>query len=384
LNIAVAGCGIAGAAVASLLRDQGHAVTIFEQTQVCRPVGAGIMLQASGQRVLTRMGLLASLSAASQRLNGMTAKLPSGRDLVRIEFGKYDDAVYSLGVHRGRLFESLMNQCIERGVEIRTGVRVVGIEPGTGTVSLESEQGGSSVSGFDFLIAADGSRSALRERSNIVSRVREYDYGALWTTGRCDFQPGELYQVVDGTHRLLGLLPIGGGESSFFWGLPKASWPALQRSSLAEWKDEACRLCPQAETMVNAFDSFEALTFGTYRNVTMRKWHGDNVVFLGDAAHATSPHLGQGVNLALEDAETFADALQETNEFEQACRAYTKRRSSKLRYYRQLTGLLTPFFQSRGRIRGIGRDVVLPVLPRLPLVGRRMVKTLSGDQGGWF
>ena len=65
MRIAIAGAGITGTTVGFLLAEQGHEVTIFEQAKVCQPVGAGIMLQNSGQQVLDRLGLLADLADAA-------------------------------------------------------------------------------------------------------------------------------------------------------------------------------------------------------------------------------------------------------------------------------------------------------------------------------
>lgn len=136
--------------------------------------------------------------------------------------------------------------------------------------------------------------------------------------------------------------------------------------------------------MVEAINDFESVTFGTYRNVSMQRWHDEGVVFIGDAAHATSPHLGQGVNLALEDALSLATALTVSGNFERACQKYTRERRAKLRYYQQLTKLLTPYFQSRGWMKGKLRDIALPWLPSLPWIGNEMLRTLSGTKQGWL
>ena len=126
------------------------------------------------------------------------------------------------------------------------------------------------------------------------------------------------------------------------------------------------------------------MTFGTYRSVAMRRFFGDKIVFLGDAAHATSPHLGQGANLGLEDAFCFAEFLRTTESYTAACLLFDKSRRRKIRFYRQLTALLSPYFQSNSRIKGSLRNLVLPWLPNLPFVGREMLRTLSGQKGGWL
>ena len=381
MRIAVVGCGIAGATVSFLLAEQGHEVTLFEQANECQPVGAGIMLQPSGQTVLARLGIMDELEAVSARLTGMTAKLVSGKNLVSLDFTCLSSDSYALGVHRGRLFEKLFQRCQAASVNIVTSATVTGFDSSQGAILLDSEE---QVSGFEFAVAADGSRSRMRKSSPISTWVREYEYGAFWITGPCEYQPGELLQIVEGTHLLTGLLPIGNGESSFFWGVPIADWPALKESDYQTWVGVIEGVFPQAVGMLQQLDGFDDMTFGTYRNVGMSRWFADGVVFIGDAAHATSPHLGQGVNLALEDAIEFAQAFEQTGSFDLACVAYSRKRHSKLRYYQQLTKFLTPFFQSRGRVRGIARDFVLPWLPRLPMIGREMLRTLSGTKNGFF
>lgn len=381
MRIAIAGAGITGTTVGFLLAEQGHEVTIFEQAKVCQPVGAGIMLQNSGQQVLDRLGLLADLATASEELTGMTAMHVSGRNLVQLDFSKLGDEYFALGVHRGNLFEVLLNRCISSGVTIRNDQQITRYDEANDCLETET---GERFDGFDFVIAADGSRSRLRESTGIRCRVTEYDHAAIWTTGACDFQPGQLFQFVQGTRRLAGLLPIGNGHSSFFWGLPANEWPKLRNTSLDTWKQEVRKFCPQSESILDQIESFEQMRFGTYRNVAMSKWNTDRVVFLGDAAHATSPHLGQGVNLALEDAYCFAESIKQTGKFKTACEVYSKKRTSKLRYYQQLTKLLSPFFQSNFGLLAFGRNFALPWLPSIPFVGREMLRTLSGQKDGWL
>ncbi len=393
LNIAISGCGITGTAAAWFLAQSGHQVTVFEQAAVCRPLGAGILLQPGGQQVLQRMGLLDTLIAQSSRLNGMTAMLTSGRRLVRLQYADLQPGLFGLGVHRGRLFDLLLSACRANGVKIVNAARVTGCSQIGQRMSLQwqwqrqsaDSQGACPAEEFDFLIAADGSRSLLRESCQIPTRVIDYDFAALWTTGPADWQSDELYQRVQGTHYLIGMLPIGQGECSYFWGLPVASWDALRGSSFSDWRSLSQGLCPASASVLAGKSSFDELTFATYRHVVMRRWHSDRVVFLGDAAHATSPHLGQGVNLGLEDAECFATALQQQgSQFLPACHQFVTQRRRKLRYYQRLTRLISPFFQSRGVVKGWGRDLCLPWFPYLPLVERQMLRTLCGSKQGWL
>jgi len=382
MKIAIAGCGIAGTAIGHLLATNGHEVTIFEQAAECQPVGAGIMLQPSGQAVLEQLGIKDVIADRSASLTGLEARLASGKPLISLKYSGLESGHSAWGVHRGLLFDQLLELCQASGVTIRTSSQVVDYSKND-DVAVVTEAGDRE-GGFDFLIATDGSKSRLRDVANIRYRAIEYSYAAMWATGPSESVTDRLYQVVDGTERLVGLLPIGEGSCSFFWGLPATDYPSLIRRDFEEWKSEVVGLCPLSEEILKSFTNFDDLTFATYRHVRMQRWHADGIIFLGDAAHPSSPHLGQGVNLALEDAVCFADALAATNDFGAACRQFEALRWRKVRYYQQLTHRLTPFFQSGSHLLGVGRNLCLPWFPRIPWVRRRMLRTLCGTQRGWF
>jgi len=108
------------------------------------------------------------------------------------------------------------------------------------------------------------------------------------------------------------------------------------------------------------------------------------VVFIGDAAHAMSPQLGQGVNMALLDAEALADALAANRSVPQALRDYAQRRQAHVRVYQALSRWLTPLFQSDRRGLAGVRDALFGPLGRLPLARRQMLKILTGTKTGWW
>ncbi|QDU50758.1 FAD-dependent oxidoreductase [Gimesia panareensis] len=383
MKIAIAGCGIAGTAAASLLAQQGHEVTLFEQAVHCGPVGAGILIQPIGQRVLQQLGVYDAIAAQSARLNAIEAIRESGKRLIRLEYQRLDPQLFGLGVHRGRLFAALLDLAKQAGAQIREGSRVIDYQVQTSGVELQLENGARSER-FDFIIATDGSRSVLRTAAGIAQRGVEYEYGALWATGKCSAVRDHLLQLVSGTRKLVGLLPIGQGECSFFWGLTADQFERSQQQGFEPWKQEVLKLCPQAAELINATHGFQDYTFTTYRSVSMRRWYAERIIFLGDAAHPTSPHLGQGANLALEDVWVFAECLQQSADFQAACHKYELLRKHKLRFYQRITAWLSPFFQSSGVIRGWGRDLCLPVMSQTPLLREQMLKTLCGFKTGWL
>ena len=99
--------------------------------------------------------------------------------------------------------------------------------------------------------------------------------------------------------------------------------------------------------------------------------HPSSFVLIGDAGHAMSPHLGQGVNLALIDAWTLAGCVDREQRCEQALASYARARRRHLRFYAAMTMALSPFFQADGRLLGLARDTGLPLVQRVDRCAER-------------
>jgi len=122
--------------------------------------------------------------------------------------------------------------------------------------------------------------------------------------------------------------------------------------------------------------------FAAYADVRMNAWHDRRVVVIGDAAHATSPQLGQGANLGLIDAAALARCIAMHERIESALAAYTAARRAHLGYYQWESSVLTPLFQSDLRIIPFLRDMSMGIACRLPIVRGPMLSTLTGTRTG--
>src|SRR5437763_9910724 len=236
-RVGVVGCGVAGTAAAYLLAKAGHAVTLFERAPQVGPVGAGILLQPSGQAVLRAMGLLEAVAARAEPIEELHALHHGGRTLVRLPYAGVAPGCRACGVHRGDLFGVLHAAALGQGVTIRLG-REMRSAVADGRAAVLRDANGGEHGPFDFVLAADGSRSELRKRSALAVLRWPYGYGALWAVGRCEAVRGKLHQVVRGTRNLLGLLPMGGGRCSPFWGLRNSDKAALWPRGFAAWRTE--------------------------------------------------------------------------------------------------------------------------------------------------
>jgi 2-polyprenyl-6-methoxyphenol hydroxylase-like FAD-dependent oxidoreductase len=392
MQIAVVGSGTAGAACALFLSRDGHDLTVFERVAVPAPVGAGIMMQPSGLLVLERLGLAEGVLERGARVDRLECETTEGKALLKLRYDALGKGLYGLGLHRGVLFETLYGALGASGARVRCGVSIESVRPAPrGRVALVDDVGHRH-GPFDLVVVCDGARSRVRDTMpSLVKTVRRFPWGALWFIGHDPEQlyAGRLHQVVRGARRMVGLLPTGLGPSgarvplvSLFVSTRVDRVDELRSRGLEAWKAEVREVAPESEGLLAQIHDFEQLTFASYYDVWMPRWHGHRVAFLGDAAHATSPQLGQGCNLALCDADALAAAIAMEKSIDAALDRYTAARRAHLAFYQLATRSLIPFFQSDFEVLGVLRDRLMSPASRLGFVGREMVRTMAGTKTG--
>lgn len=385
LRIGVVGCGTAGPAAATLLARQGHDVELFERAPECKAVGAGFLLQPSGMTVLRELGIEDEVLAHAAKVDRLHIVEPSGETLLDLPYGEMGEGWFGSGLHRPVLLHHLIRAMEEAGVRVSWDWEIVSAERENDGWQLKSAKG-EVRGGFDLLIICDGARSKLRDL--IGGSNRGYPWGAHWFIGenRGVFPENELYQIVKGTRKLGGFLATGtdldGGEPlvSLFWSIRIADDEAIRSRPLDEWKAGIAELCPKAETLLGQIHDWSQISTARYGDVCMRRWHERDVVVIGDAAHAMSPQLGQGVNLALADASCLADCISR-EPLADALKEYQRRRWLTLRYYQLATRWLTPFFQSNHEWLVPVRKAMFGLGGMLPPARSIMVRTMAGVIG---
>jgi 2-polyprenyl-6-methoxyphenol hydroxylase-like FAD-dependent oxidoreductase len=189
--------------------------------------------------------------------------------------------------------------------------------------------------------------------------------------------------VTRGTQELIGLLPLSQDRCNFFWSERLDRYGRTRAAGLAAWRKRVLDLCPEAEPVIAGVRDFDDLTPTAYGHVVTRDPQRGPFVLIGDAAHAMSPHTGQGVNLALIDAYELANAIARSSHVSEARKRYREVRRRQLRFYAWLTLVMTPLFQSDGRALGVLRDTGLPIVARLPYVRYRITLAMAGLTGGF-
>ena len=382
LSIAIAGAGFAGLAGAALLARAGHRVTVFEKFAKPQAVGAGILIQPSGLAALRVLGLddaLIAQGAAVTRLYGVT---PRGKPVIDVRYADWQAAAFGLGLHRGALFEALWALCVRSGVQLVTGHEVRDLHEFHGH--------------YDLHVVADGANSQLRAQTGLPFRESLYPWGAVWAVlpDAQQHYASTLWQWYRSAREMLGIMPTGLAPGhaepvvSLFWSLHADAYPAWRAAGLDAFKQKVLALNPACGNLLGQITHIDQLTWARYHHVAMPRYHTERCVVIGDAAHATSPQLGQGTNLALLDAVALAHCVATyanvPADVPTALAAYTRERKSHLHFYGQASRWMTPAFQSHQSVMPWLRDAFMAGALRWPISRPFSHQTLVGVRHSWW
>jgi len=380
-SIAIIGAGPAGLAAAQMLARQGRHVIVFERFEQAGPVGAGFMLQPTGLAVLDDLGLTPAVEAMAQPIDHLFGReFRRGRVVLDVRYADLKRPRPALGVHRAALFDVLYRACVEAGVRFETGREMVVAEGGRLT-----DVRGVSTTAFDLVIDASGARSRIAAAHGAAPRPLAW--GALWATVPWPGEPFDaraLQQVYRGASKMVGVLPVGARPGSpdrlatFFWSLRTEDHAAWSAAGLDAWKAEVRALWPDTAGLLEALTDPDQLTLARYGHHTLARPVADRLAIIGDAAHSTSPQLGQGVNMGLLDAWSLTQALSSHADLPAALSAYAAARRWHVRLYQALSLGFTPFYQADDRFLPWIRDHFLGRAARLPLSPRLLAATVSG------
>jgi len=382
LDIAIAGAGPAGLAAALALHRDGHKVRIFERFETARPIGSGLMLQPTGQAMLAELGLfepIRSLGHPLDRLIGHDAR--SGRVVLDMAYAKLPGLGRGLGVHRAALFDVLHDAVVAEGIEVATGRTISGSEPGW--LRFGAERAGY----FDLVVDAMGAASPLRPALRAPGQNRALPFGAIWGTVPWvaeGFDGAALTQRYERANVMIGVMPIGRQRpegpqlAAFFWSLRWQEHQALVSGGFGPWRERVQSLWPETAPHLSAIGGFESLTLAKYQHQTAGLPIGERLVAIGDAAHSTSPQLGQGANMALLDVRALTLALRRNADVGDALEDYAQLRRWHVRLYQALSLTLTPFYQSDSRWLPILRDILVPIATTVPPLPQFLAALVAG------
>ena len=342
LRAAIVGGGVAGIASAVFLARAGHEVQLFERLPGIVPTGTGILLEPAGLEVLRRMDLADTAFAVGSRITRIVARRLDGRERMHLRYTDLRSDLHALGIRRPALAALLQDAAVAAGASLHFDAIIGALRRQDDQVLLDERDTGKVHGPFDLALVGNGVRSRLRDGVIPGARVRPHlraVYSVMLPLAS-NMDPDTLLQRPLDNRDAVGLLPVGHGggaqpQMSFFWHVHPDLLPQLHAAGYPAWCDYVEGFCPEARGPLRALGGFEALTYSTTAEVSLRRWHEGRVVVIGDAAHALNPQLGLGATMALLDAECVDRCLRESRD---VCAAFARfealRRPHVARYAR--------------------------------------------------
>lgn len=333
MNITIIGAGMAGLTTGIALKKFGHQVTIYEQTEKILPVGAAISLWSNGVKCLNYLGLtekVANLGGQMDDLayvDGLTGEVMTQFSLQPLieEVGQRP-----YPVSRAELQNMLMDEFGRE--DIYLSKKMTSLEDHGESVTVHFADGTQTRS--DLLIGADGTHSITRQYVLGTSVERRYAGYVNWN-GLVeiseDLAPAQQWTTFVGEGKRASLMPVAGNRFYFFFDVPlergldndRGQYKALLNQYFKDW-------CPQVKTLINRIDEQRTNRVEIHDIEPFADFYKGRVVIVGDAAHSTTPDIGQGGCQAMEDAIYLARALQiNTLGIHDALKRYQNKRNER-------------------------------------------------------
>jgi 2-polyprenyl-6-methoxyphenol hydroxylase-like FAD-dependent oxidoreductase len=329
----IIGAGIGGLTTAIAFKKAGIDYHIMEAAPELKPVGAGIVMASNAMQVFQRLGIAEKIKSVGLEIEkadvvDQSFKLISALDVKNRITPRY--GIGSFAFHRGRLQQALLSEIDEQ--KLMLNKRLVSLEQKSDSVLLHFEDE-SSVEA-DFVIGADGIKSAVRK--SILGDVSyRYTHQTCWrgmsTYALTDNLKSNSYEMWGKQKGLrFGFVPTGENEVYFFTTYYTDANGKDEPGKVKEKLLELYSVFGKIPTQLIQATPEERIIRSDISDFTpIAQWHKGKVALLGDAAHATTPNLGQGGCQAVEDAFVVAHCLKSENSIQQAFAKYQSIRYQK-------------------------------------------------------
>jgi 2-polyprenyl-6-methoxyphenol hydroxylase-like FAD-dependent oxidoreductase len=334
-NVLIVGGGISGTSLAVGLSALGLEVTLVESEPEWGPLGVGITLQGPALRAFGELGLLDAVVSAGVGINALHVGDASGEVLETIPLTRMCGEAYpgTVTIRRPALHTVLAAAAAQNAVQIRTACTVSALEHRDHGVIVTFADG--STGDFDLAIGADGVRSQMRQLVlGPGCTAPDFTQQAVWRVMLPRHaNVGERMMVFYGPTNKIGFSPMPPDEMYVFvvQGVPTRARPPReelptllsdQLSPYSGWLADIPRLIDPARIDYRPIDVI----------LVPNPWYVGRVLLIGDAAHATTPHLASGATIAIEDAAVLTEMIAERpTDVEELLARFMQRRFERCR-----------------------------------------------------
>jgi 2-polyprenyl-6-methoxyphenol hydroxylase-like FAD-dependent oxidoreductase len=329
-NFAISGGGIAGLTLAIALQRKGFNVTVYEQAPEIKPLGAGLALASNAVKAFEEIGISEEILRAGKVIGKVSIKNQDGEVLTQTDaeyLSRKHNVVNNFTIHRGDLHKILQSHL--QSETIKTGKQCIDFIENLDDVTIIFSDGTSAV--HDYLIACDGIHSPIRKKLLPESSPRYSGY-TCWRAvihmpeGVNEFETSETW----GRGKRFGVVPLANNELYWFACInaPRDSYQ-MTTAKVPDVLSFFSNFHEPIKTMIKATKNDELIWADIIDLKPLKHFAFGKIVLLGDAAHATTPNMGQGACMAIEDTVVLRNCLLTHEDPMEAFVAFEKKRISR-------------------------------------------------------
>jgi 2-polyprenyl-6-methoxyphenol hydroxylase-like FAD-dependent oxidoreductase len=376
VDAVVIGGGIGGLTTAIGLRRVGLEVAVFERMPRLTEVGSGLTLWINAMRALRRLGIADAIGARGGRVDEIENRMADGSSLKTLPVGELarKHGQDSFGLHRAELQQGLAAELPDGTVRLAsqcTGYR----QDRDGVTSTFAD--GSEMRS-EILIGADGIGSVIR-KGMLGDQPPRYAGYTCWRSATAfdhpDTQPHTYIQVY-GKGANFGVFPVGNGVWSWYGtGMAEPTTnmsrgPDIAKEAIAQFRD----WWGPVPAVIEATPPEDVVRQDIYDRKPVDVYVDGRVALIGDAAHPTTPALGQGGCMAIEDGVAIARELSLRADIPIALRRYNEARRERTSYIVNQARLQGALYHGANAPVALARKLVLngPVSVAMRIVDKLM------------
>lgn len=331
----IIGAGIGGLTTAIALAKKGISVVVYEQADEIKEVGAGIWVAPNGLKVYETLGIVQELISAGKMLEKISVVDLNNKSISTVDGAKIR-AKYgysTLAVHRATLQKKLASYIPEGNLLLNKKFK--SYQQTEQSITAEFEDG--TTAEADFLINASGIKSTARKQIEPSSTLR-YSGQTCWRFVT-DFDlpkaaESEMYEIWGNEKGLRAAFSKISDRQVY--GYITDYQPAGGTDDSRTIKADLLKLCADfpaiIKDLIKSCDEKAFIRTDLFDFKPISQWTDKKMALIGDAAHATTPNLGQGACQAIEDAYVIADQLSRNTEIGAAFKNYQSKRIKKAAY----------------------------------------------------
>ncbi len=350
-NVIIIGGGIGGLCAALALQQRSIDAVVYERAAKPRDAGAGLVLWPNAIRVLHALGVGEAVTAAGARLTRSQIRAADGNALYETNLDELAARCSApvIAIHRAALHRVLAD-ALKPGT-LRFGAPCTGFTQDAHSVVARFQNG--SIARADLLIGADGIHSVVRKQMFPNIRLRYSGYTA-WrgVVETADESALGLTSESWGRGARFGMVRID--RRRVYW-FATHNQPAGDASSPEERKMRLLKIFGDwhdpIRYLLEATPAPAILHNDIYDIPPFTPWTQGRITLLGDAAHPTTPNMGQGACMAIESAYVLARSLRAETDYPLALRRFEAERRARTAWVTKTSWRL-----------GAGAQIANPVL----------------------